>query len=539
MLNYFMDDCQYKMKNSFLLMLFFILYSCGSQPIKKINFVNDGNNTPFWLKVPERYSFKEWDNNFIFNPFFDFSPFLQVFETTEEKKRPAVEEDIFDEDEILIEEDNKQNPEEETLTVNPVESDNLLNYFIVTPYESEINYSFDIISGKHYSTGKFCKQDDVWKPGRRFVGKPEFVIGIVPRILDQLGLPQKIIVYGSSDNLKKIDVKSINLHKAKIIGGVIEQYCEIYPCSKKNDWLSKQVLIGVAYDDSEFKGVNSIRDLKERVDWGYLKTFLEVYQGRTIKEVISYKKSKAMKQDMQWPAYRIFGEFDRETAFNFLKTKGHVFNTNELETMKNSCHKLYDVIKKEVSNIKATKVYKQGVFAKFFFEFFDKYSDRYQICSKYVRAANINFDNESHSFFTYLTGFVKLHQLGMIYVCGQKTWVKNVITSEGKLQFDVKNIYNYCTDEQIDIGFKLIPMAMKDKAKTNLIHFKYLTYDYGIIGTHNKIYSWVYDQGKINLCSDWESNKFANRRLEVFPNDILWQRFYKDIALDRLKGYIR
>ena len=56
-------------------------------------------------------------------------------------------------------------------------------------------------------------------------------------------------------------------------------------------------------------------------------------------------------------------------------------------------------------------------------------------------------------------------------------------------------------------------------------HFRFYEYDYSASGEHAKLYSWVFDDGKVQSC-DYKDEK--NRRVQVFPSKFRWNPIYKE-----------
>ncbi len=510
---------------SFVLVLFFafLLATCSSNSssskLSEDDELENQLTEPFWLKVDERFSFTDGDGNYLRNPFFDNTPFIKLKESSDSEK-------IFAEAE-----DGKSGPAteiKEQIEIAPLGGKLVLNFFVTTPVESDYSYDFDLISGKLFSQFSFCSQKDVWKTYKDELNRPMFTSGVVPRILDQLGTPQKIIVFGNDQFFKEnfSPEKEIPLYQAKIVGGVVEQYCEIYPCSSSGEWLSRQVLVAVSVDDPKFFNIENLDQLKKVVNWREVVAFLENRQGRSIKSSVTYINKEADYKEEEGPAYRYIGEISLENVISYTNKNGHIFDFFQLESMRKNCHKLYDYLWETASQTKLKKIKKEesadNLFAKTFGNFLEKYGKEFTTCSKYVRVANVNQSAARHWFFTFLTGFVKLNQLGHIYFCDQKVWMENIINSEGKLQFNPVEVYQSCSDKELSIGLNMMGYYLNQRYQGGMNHLRYISYDEGIGRTHSKIYSWVYMTGKKLSCSNKEEMTKSNLPYEIFPEDIKW-----------------
>ena len=87
------------------------------------------------------------------------------------------------------------------------------------------------------------RQTDIWKNYRGVIFRPPYTEGVIPRVLDQLGKPQRIYVFGSEEYYK--NQTRVLANKVRVVGGVIEQFCTKAPCTKKNTWQSKMILLAV------------------------------------------------------------------------------------------------------------------------------------------------------------------------------------------------------------------------------------------------------------------------------------------------------
>ena len=174
-----------------------------------------------------------------------------------------------------LEGDNGEVPKHFFFDVNPDISmeKKTLNFVVSTPQGSPYAYEIDLVSGQHFMNHEYCETSDAWDIFQAKVEKPPYTIAIVPRVFDQLGEPQKIIVFGSEKYYQE-NFKT-NFFDGRIIGGFIEQVCQKGACLEQNQWNSRLVLIAVEPNNDKFSKVNNIDELKTIVDWPEVKAFAE------------------------------------------------------------------------------------------------------------------------------------------------------------------------------------------------------------------------------------------------------------------------
>jgi hypothetical protein len=485
---------------SFLIVLLLPLASCsskkGSDDSKDIlygtkdyieSFVSQIK--PKWFITPERFQLKNDDGSVAVHRFWDVKP-----EISTEKKT--------------------------------------LNFVVTTPQGSEYGYNLDIVSGQLYLEKKYCAQRDVWKDYPEDIKFPPFTIGIVPRVMDQLATPQKIIVFGNGDYYRK-HYKS-NYFDARIVGGFIEQTCPIGTCVEPNSWYSRLILVGVQRKHPRYKDVKNLQDLKKLEDWKEIEAFVENGKGHN---QIAGKF---------YPAFRMGALVDASQAMYFLEKNTKIFTVKDLKQLKISCYKLYDHIwrdlkyvnkieqpaksKKEIvkkarvmQKDRAKIVKKVELFHKRYIRLFKRFNREFKTCSKYVYSTNINYDKDRHWFFAYINAFFKLHDLGYYYDCSRNIWDSNPLVAKGKRLVSLKQQMRSCSARDIDMAFEVTIQFLKTLKKKDRNSFRYIDYDRGAIGTHSKIYSWVKTSGKMLSCSERDDKEFA-KNLIVFPSDVHWKK---------------
>jgi len=486
MLNYLKGFCQLKILLPSLFLL--LVSSCTRLPKARIPVVQ---GHPVWFAGAEKYSFRGRNGDPPLHVFFDFVPFSN-------------------------------------------RDDISLNFFMHTPAGSEHAYQIDLLSGRPYKKHRYCKQDDVWQ-GKLSSDRPPFSIGIVPRLLDQLGGAQKIIVYGQAEYYRGKEGSERDVsHRVRVVGAVVEKFCRKYPCRRDGEWESKLVLVAVDPMDSKFSTTKTFAGLKKLVHWEEAKVFLENANGRSFQG------------DISRPASKISGHIEALDALKFAMNKGHLFKFNELQVMRYSCEKLYDYIWQGSKKIRQEKKLPEGErsrqnFSNFFKKLNKTYAGRLKTCAKFVRPSNIQLERERHWFFAYLFGFLKMQELGYVFLCDKLGWVENPYNELKKGHLvDYKSAYNNCTDSDLDIAFATIPATMRGLMSKKQAHYRYMTYDFGVGGSHEKIYHWVYNDGKDLLCEGTSRRqKYSQQtisRMEkkgpsddaseiAFPQDVSWRPF--------------
>ena len=469
---------------------------------------------PQWLNVDRRFAPRQEEGDPYIHAFFDFLPF-------------------------------------------PEPKDLKINFVALTPAKSRFFYGMDLHSGQLYKKYNLCEQNDVWKSYRGTISTPPYTEGFIPRILDQLGDPLKVVVFGDLRYFPKFDPRNPVSQRVKVVGGVIEQYCEYYPCSFRSQWMSRLVLVAVNDKDPRFEKVNSLSDLKKLVKWDKFKANMENLPGRLI-------RGKEQK-----PAFRISGSINAEEAFSYALSKGHQFKFDQLAKLRNGCHKLYDHVWRGALNLRKNiqrgrsrrqlnklrsdslvvnmkkSIFKDDVksiekveeelekdkgpeegfndFDDYFMDFYNKYSKRFLTCHRFVRVSSVRSNIDRHWFFSYLTSFLQLERIGYVYHCPRRAWVENPFLASGNRQFNTTQMKKDCTSEDLERAFDGSVTIMQGLRKSLLPHYMYKQYDHGIGGTHQRIYSWIFSNGKMPACDD--ELKKINREVE-FPNDVSWKPFH-------------
>jgi hypothetical protein len=469
---------------------------------------------PQWLKVEPRFAHRSEEGYYTTHTFFDFIPFPDL-------------------------------------------KSNKVNFVLLTPEGSPFGYDVNIHSGQIYKRHQYCPQTDIWKSTSNEINLPPFSEGFIPRILDQLGDPLRIVVYGDKKYLSNSTPEKPLSQRVRVVGGIIQQYCENFPCSRRSEWLSRLVLVAVNHLDSSYKDVTTISQLKKKINWGEFKAFIENGYGRL-------QRGKDER-----PAFRLFGAIGANAAFKYALKKGHLFKFDEMKKLRNGCHRLYDHIWKQVKYLrenldkkefigsrsgkldtrslivdvkksiflnkdkKGKKYTKEELdagpkgptsFKKLFKEFYSNYSQRYFTCNEFVRSSNALKNKDRHWFFAYLEAFMSLEELGYIYHCGKRVWIRNSFLANGKRQYDKKLMKNGCSNTDLETSFDTAITLLSSLKKGNYPHYFYSMYDQGHGGSHNRLYSWVKSNGKNISC---KTKRIDYRNEAFFPPDINWKYFHQ------------
>lgn len=513
MLDYQRGICQRRPSVFFLVFsLLFIIGGCGRKAVH--NDLPPIDAVPVWFKMDQRFSPKNSKDELYPHPFFDLAPFVSVSERS-------------------------------------------FNFYPLTPEGSKAIYDLDLISGKKFMREELCSQKDVWEKYKKKIEYPPFTEGIVPRLLDITGLPQRVLVFGMEKFYKTLKADNIRSFRVRVVGGVVLQYCSFYPCN--NDlrrWLSRPILLAVDLEDPGVHDIFDIGDLKKKYDWEYLEAYMQNAYGRTI--VGSGEGA------LEFPAYRLLKPLSAPKALGFVLKRGHIFSFDELKSLRQQCHRLYDYLwnssekihyyqanPKKRSQLNPTasqklEDLKKGVvsseilekeavgvesldFKKLFLDFEKKYRTDYNLCIKYVPAANITENPQRFWFFSYIQAFFELDALGHIYDCAKASWIPNPLDSEGKRAFNFSAKLQNCGQGQLERGIEKAPGYLQGAYQSNLEHIRFLEYDNDRAGTHQKIYSWIYYNGKNLSCVDEAEQKVAAHRKikrESFPDDVRWKKFF-------------
>jgi hypothetical protein len=442
---------------------------------------------------------------------------------------------------------NKKPVSHRFFDIKPFRNINLktVNSIIVTPEGSDYLNQIDLASGQIYTDKKFCKQVDEYKQLQSSVYRPNFSIGILPRVLDQLNLPQKIIVFGARDYMKKYHLT--HHFDVRVIGGFIERICPYGGCLRTDEWLSRLVLVGVQSGNKKLAGIKNLQDIQKKFDWNYTRAFIENGEGKNLLSGKFYARKK------------MGALIGAKEALNYIDKNSTIFTLEKLLKMRVSCYKLYDHLWKDLSyvNISAKKVSslkeirekarslklikekgkRDHSFSRRFAQNLKKFGNQFKTCSKYIYSSNINEDPKRHWFFTYILAFYKLHELGYAYSCSSKSWILNPIISKGRRVRNLNDQFSNCTARELDKAFEHAPSILSNIRKKRGRSYRYIDYDKGLTGTHLKIYNWVKEDPAVMSCSS-EDDRDYNLKKKIFPSDIKWEKRGLDNKSKNTNGVI-
>lgn len=440
------------------------------------------------------------------------------------------------------------------LTSNIDKDANTLHFVLLTPEKSKELYELELTSGRKYRRAFYCERKDIWGKYNRKLNTPPYSEGYVPGVLDELGRPQEVIVFGDLEYFEPLSLRPQTApfsQLVRIVGGLVQDHCSNYPC--EGEWPSKTILVGVNPKDPKFSDVKDFKSLQELIEWKWDLTLAFLNNGKGEHTTIHGGK----------PAYRLrTHRLSAKQALSQVLQKGHIFTHDELSSLKQNCTKLYDyvwnnvveihdqvqveqklydewqqqakklkqswdVVRKE--KLKTLKQKKYGSrFNKFFSDFYQKYGTRFITCSHYVRPGSISQKRERFWFFGQMSLFYQLEALDYVYLCSKGQWVKNHPKTSGE-----GNIYNQakllkeCSNSDLDKALsEAVGLQMSEQA-LHRAHYFFLEYDLGLAGSHEKIYNWVYDSGLQFRCeSEREKDKSASDFARaIYPQNIPWMKF--------------
>jgi hypothetical protein len=419
-------------------------------------------------------------------------------------------------------------------------TDQDVNVVISTPEESEHAYALDLQSGQRYYSHSFCAQKDVWADYKGELFRPRFSIGHIPRVLDQLGEPQKVIIW--SKRLQIREFAATNLHKVRLVGAYVEQSCPEGNCIGKSNWLSRLVFLAVDSEDPYYDSVKDIKGFQSVVNWREAKAMLGNMEGRNFRS------------DSTFPSTRVGELIDYKDAFEYFKKRSIFLSDKELKKIQKSCHGLYDQLWKDVGEVKpedkpATtleeldkkiklheELRKKQIplgFAARFRAFTNKYFNEITTCEKFVYHGNINQDPERFWFLSFIGIYYRLHREGYYFDCNNKAWLRNVPDENGKPVYHFLDQLERCSEREIDQAMDYLPNFLAG-LRGEKDYYKFIDYDNHTYGTHRKLYSWVRVKTRRFDCAN-DPNEKVRQETKVFPEDVVWkERRIKDIG-DKMK----
>ncbi len=375
-----------------------------------------------------------------------------------------------------------------------------VNFIATTPQNFPIEREIDLASGQLRAARMYCQKSDAWKLYKKTIGLPPYTAGVVPRTLDQINGPQKIIVFGQDGYYQKYYLS--NFFDARVVGGFIEQICPQRACVKDKSWLSRLVLVGVQPGDKLYSDVENLVDLKKKVDWNLVKAF------------VGNGKGQNNVGGRHYPAYRMGAEVDASQALAFLEKNSQVFTPASLSKLASGCRKLYSFLYQDL---------KRGPFEKSFKENLRKYGERAVTCQKYVYPFSVNELQNKHWLFTYVLGYFKLFDMGHRYDCYRNFWTTNPIAKNGERMYSVKKAFKGCQEKDLDQAMATMVRYLEVLKEGDRNSLRYVTYDGRSYGTHKKLYGWVEMDNKAQKCAADTRAETFKYQLPTFPEDVNWK----------------
>lgn len=474
-----MRICQLqKCLNRFFIKFFLIFYLTGCA--NQIIIVNkEGRQiTPVWHKLPPRFSNLDENARPSTHPFFDVNPLIMQMSADEEKN-------LF------------------------------IRYIVTTPLGGQSQYELDLYSGKLYRKRLFCQQDDIWDNYRGDLTTPNFTQGIVPRVLNENGRPMQIIVIGDGQLVEPFKHDPKYFDEAKIIGSVILENCESYPCDQVNKWKPSQILFGISAREPNVMKKNSFANLKLQTDWNYLKAMLTNMNG--------YHRLGGK----TFPAYRISKELNMKDTMSYFKKTATIFDEkkmSEMQTFRANCMNLYDQMWTDVQKIREIKNGQVDQFLSYFQNFYKSKSEDFYQCQKWVRAGTIVDNPQRLWYFSFIHAFTLLEKNGFFYNCSDNSWAYNPMVDDKKRYIDQNTELARCKAKSFSQSFDRAINGMSLMRNQINRSYRFIEYDTRTGGSHQKMYAWVEYPVQNYSCKD-ESKKPSQVPLDIFPQDVVWEPF--------------
>lgn len=486
---------QEKFTASFLLIALFFLTSCSQFSGRDQTKLLPGSHaeglvsqiTPKWFKTDPRFSLTNYQDEIAVNYFWDTASSINLKERS-------------------------------------------LNVVISTPKGSSKLYNIDMSSGQRYFQSPLCSSEDITGKFLSTLSQSPVFMGIVPRVLDETGRPQKIIILGDENYLKQY--WKTNFFEVKIIGGLIEKECTKRLCKDDKGLAQRLVLVAAQKGYAPYNQYSSITELKNKLDWKHIVAFLENQQG--VDQV----------SDHFYSAYQITEELTAKRATEYLDKYSVKFDAKKIKDLKTSCYKLYDYwwsrINADHRVIIKGKTKQAASFAEVFTQLFHEYGERYYTCSQYVKPSNIVPSINRHWFFSYLTAFHHLALNGHEYSCSKRAWLYNPVVNNRR-STPYKKQLKSCTNRKLMPAFDGAMMLLKSLRDQHLTSYRYIDYDrnkYG--GTHEKMYSWVPYKSRAIKCDKDDLSKVSTQ-LSIFPKDVQWDPAWVNLSVGSKgkKAYIK
>ena len=162
----------FKLLLASLTMIFIV--SCADLEVEELPVVK---TEPVWFQAPTPFQWMEANGDVQLHPFYDMVPFSSAI-------------------------------------------DQSINFFPLFSPKSESFRDLDMLSGKSFKRFEFCPRDDIWRKRDGKLSQSNFTYGVVPRLLDQLGMPQNILVFGNEATYQRELLDGLTAsHRVRVVGG--------------------------------------------------------------------------------------------------------------------------------------------------------------------------------------------------------------------------------------------------------------------------------------------------------------------------------
>ncbi len=385
-----------------------------------------------------------------------------------------------------------------------------MKYYPLTYAGESTMYDFDLLSGSRYKVRSMCKFSDAWKSFGDDLELPNYTEAIVPGVFNQQNVPMKMLVFSESNNQFPRKLNEKYFDEANVVGSILIEECESYPCNNKDKWKKSQILIGVQASDSKLSSYENIFEMKKNVDWDYARAF------------IVNSKGAHQLGNLFLPAFRISSELGPKETIQYFEKNSKVINLKSEAIARESCINLQEEIWNEFDKIRKEPHFQKDKFKEFFINFITSQKEHYALCDKLVRPANLNLSYEKHWFFTFISLFVNLEKEGMYYNCASNGWFYNPKVEEGKFYVSQAKEIEKCSEKDVERAFDQAINALGSMKNQLNKFFRYIEYDSGQGGSHERIYNWIRFDNRRLAC---EKEKAA---FDFFPQDVVWQVLKED-----------
>jgi hypothetical protein len=130
-------------------------------------------------------------------------------------------------------------------------------------------------------------------------------------------------------------------------------------------------------------------------------------------------------------------------------------------------------------------------------------------------------------FFAFLYAFVNLDQNGFYYSCANNAWAYNPKVDDTKYFNDPKKELERCRARDIEKSFDQAINGLSLMKNQINKSYRFVEYDSGHGGSHQKIYGWISDSANEIACKYKKSSGKENQ-FDLFPQDVVWEQYTPD-----------